>query len=112
MKLERASLFHPDNARAALEMLHVRGMPSDLRPADRLNILNTMVSLTCIPYVACCLQDIVSHLNGRTTVTCAPSSVPLHDIAVAADMRPACRVCGDGSLAILLRASQVQAVRC
>jgi hypothetical protein len=44
VKLERASMFHPDNARAALELLHVRGMPSDLRPADRLNILNTMAS--------------------------------------------------------------------
>jgi hypothetical protein len=91
VKLERASLFHPDNARAALEMLHVRGMPSDLRPADRLNILNTMVSLTCISCVACCLQDIMSHLNGRTTVTCAPSSVPLHDITVAADCPCACK---------------------
>ena len=37
-------MFHPDSARAALEMLHVRGMPSDLRPSDRLNILNTMVT--------------------------------------------------------------------
>ena len=44
VKLERASMFHPDNARAALEMLHVCGMPSDLQPADRLNILNTMVT--------------------------------------------------------------------
>ena len=44
MKLERASMFHTDSARAALEMLHVRGMPSGLRPSDRLNILNTMVT--------------------------------------------------------------------
>ena len=43
VKLVRASMFHPDNARASLELLHVRGMPNDLRPTDRLNILNTMV---------------------------------------------------------------------
>lgn len=45
MKLERAGIFHPDHARAALELLHVRGMPRGLRVEDRLNILNTMVSL-------------------------------------------------------------------
>jgi hypothetical protein len=48
VKLARASMFHPDNARAALELLHVRGMPSDLRPADRLNIINTMVKFSDI----------------------------------------------------------------
>lgn len=49
VKLERAGVFHPDHARAALELLHVHGMPRGLRPADRLNILNTMVRLTSKP---------------------------------------------------------------
>ncbi len=58
VKLERAGLFHPEQARAALELLHVRGMPRDLRASDRLNILNTMVLHL---YSFCCAPAAVLH---------------------------------------------------
>jgi hypothetical protein len=76
VKLARASMFHPDNARAALELVHVRGMPSDLRPSDRLNILNTMVrhSLQLLALRWChhmsriSSTDETSAVNGLETV--------------------------------------------
>lgn len=76
VKMERAGVFHPDHARAALELLHVRGMPQGLRPADRLNILNTMVRVMRSGIRKRC--DVFWLGRGVAAVTCAVSSGAAH----------------------------------
>lgn len=104
VKLERAGIFHPEQARAALELLHVRGMPCGLRASDRLNILNTMVlhlcSFCCAPaavmnaVVMAMLRvfDRLNVLNLMVHTALLPVSVVLLPIAVnASGMEQRCR---------------------
>ena len=46
VRTERAALFQPRQARAVLEGVHVRGMPSGLSTRERLHRLNALMSLS------------------------------------------------------------------
>ena len=73
VRMERAGIFHAEQAKSALELLHVRGMPPRLRPVDRLNVLNTMVGQQYFTTAAELLSS-GAHL-WRAALCC---SMPLH----------------------------------
>lgn len=93
VRIERSSLFHPSQARAVLEAVHLRSWPPGLGARERLHRLNAVMNLSNEQQV-CAVGALLAVLMREGRLALGGST---HDAGAAGGQTTAADSCGGGA---------------